>query len=795
MKILPIDHPNFSSKSYGKKAASLAHLQKLGLLVPPSWVLCQQSLLELLPIEELRRSATHCDRYPSEYERKHRELSQSLASLSCPELLFGPLNSILADNPSVSRWIVRSNHSCEDGRLHSFAGTFLSLVVNANRESLWEGIRSVVLQALSFEAQYQVLSTGVNPMDFLPGVLLQPFVEAKQSGVYFSRNPESPWEKTALCEWVEGGAKELVDGDVSASRERLPLGESPGISPLREVHTQGRQIAEAFGCSIDGEWLWDGTQVIWVQARPIGDPLSQVADRIHPDCILSREDMKERFPEPLSRMGWSVLEKIINSNLRSLDVQFGLCVPPTDELVVNHLGTIYSNREFFQLQGVKWKKSYALRLLRPAKLCGIALQFFRQPRLDVLTLRLKDLFLETPLTEICQHWSSTEKGVNLQAITESVNGNNECLANGFRKLEEVSQEVFANDMATFVLREVYYAGLKQVLGSDDAVQRLLNKERVANQQLYQDCESLKALLRGPECRAFLELLQQGSIRPKLLPGTVRIHWDAFIERWGSMNDSWDVMKPAWQEDPRRLYSFLTGPMGPQEAQQDSSIQEESRLRKLGLDEILSKFIEIVKTDDREHYFGAQILAAARKLLLEAGRRLARLGVLTDPQQVFGLTVDEARQALSSPPSYSLAPFATAHLQILERSREQLIPDFLNRPEPRLAPSDQFLGVPVSAGRVKGQLRFIRSNKDLEDLQPDDILALVSPNPAYIPFFTKVKGIVCETGGLLSHSFVVARELLLPAVTQVKGLGQRFENGDAVVIDGSTGQIEKVVGDD
>ena len=53
---------------------------------------------------------------------------------------------------------------------------------------------------------------------------------------------------------------------------------------------------------------------------------------------------------------------------------------------------------------------------------------------------------------------------------------------------------------------------------------------------------------------------------------------------------------------------------------------------------------------------------------------------------------------------------------------------------------------------------------------------------------KPQAIITQNGGWTSHTFILARELNLPAVTGVKGILRRFENGDDVIVDGFGGQI-------
>ena len=55
-------------------------------------------------------------------------------------------------------------------------------------------------------------------------------------------------------------------------------------------------------------------------------------------------------------------------------------------------------------------------------------------------------------------------------------------------------------------------------------------------------------------------------------------------------------------------------------------------------------------------------------------------------------------------------------------------------------------------------------------------------------FSKIGGLVTETGGILSHGAVVSREYGIPAVTAVKGATKIFKTGQKVTLDGNDGII-------
>lgn len=83
----------------------------------------------------------------------------------------------------------------------------------------------------------------------------------------------------------------------------------------------------------------------------------------------------------------------------------------------------------------------------------------------------------------------------------------------------------------------------------------------------------------------------------------------------------------------------------------------------------------------------------------------------------------------------------------------------------------------------GSKANIRLDKDsiivARELNPSTLLELTESNP---------KAIITEHGGWTSHTFILAREVNLPAVTGVRKILRRVSTGDKVIVDGYTGQV-------
>ena len=66
-----------------------------------------------------------------------------------------------------------------------------------------------------------------------------------------------------------------------------------------------------------------------------------------------------------------------------------------------------------------------------------------------------------------------------------------------------------------------------------------------------------------------------------------------------------------------------------------------------------------------------------------------------------------------------------------------------------------------------------------DIKPSSLIELTESQPL---------AVITEKGGWTSHTFILAREMNLPAVTGLKGILRRVQTGDEVIVDGYNGKI-------
>lgn len=107
------------------------------------------------------------------------------------------------------------------------------------------------------------------------------------------------------------------------------------------------------------------------------------------------------------------------------------------------------------------------------------------------------------------------------------------------------------------------------------------------------------------------------------------------------------------------------------------------------------------------------------------------------------------------------------------------------------------GTPASPGTASGMLRVVRGPGDFTRLRRGDVLVCRATSPAWMSVLARASAVVTERGGVLSHAAIVARELRIPAITDVRKATE-LPDGVQAVVDGTVGTLRTlahgIVGD-
>jgi pyruvate,water dikinase len=77
--------------------------------------------------------------------------------------------------------------------------------------------------------------------------------------------------------------------------------------------------------------------------------------------------------------------------------------------------------------------------------------------------------------------------------------------------------------------------------------------------------------------------------------------------------------------------------------------------------------------------------------------------------------------------------------------------------------------------------------DFNKVQVGDVLVIPYSDVGWTPLFAQAGAIIAESGGMLSHSSIIAREYGIPAVVSVNG-AMKLSDNMHVTVDGQKGMV-------
>ena len=218
------------------------------------------------------------------------------------------------------------------------------------------------------------------------------------------------------------------------------------------------------------------------------------------------------------------------------------------------------------------------------------------------------------------------------------------------------------------------------------------------------------------------------------------------------------------------------------------------------------------TEDHAFWIDFRWMYQVRRVYLELGRRLAAGGALDRADDVFLLTPERGAghgrgPAPARPPApgrgapggdgllpHDRPPAGAGHparRPAAHRPAQRGHRQVLRRPPPApdaAAEPGVLRGTPGSPGTARGPARVVRSLAEAGRLRPGDVLVAETTAPPWTPLFATAAAIVTDTGGVLSHCAVVAREYGLPAVVGTGAATASIEDGQLVEVDGDAGLV-------
>jgi pyruvate,water dikinase len=98
------------------------------------------------------------------------------------------------------------------------------------------------------------------------------------------------------------------------------------------------------------------------------------------------------------------------------------------------------------------------------------------------------------------------------------------------------------------------------------------------------------------------------------------------------------------------------------------------------------------------------------------------------------------------------------------------------------------GLAASGGVYEGPARRVSGPTEFDRIVQGDVLVTESTTEAFNILLPLLGAIVTDSGGLLSHSAIVAREYGIPGVVGTREATDRIPDGATVRVDGDSGEV-------
>jgi pyruvate,water dikinase len=223
-------------------------------------------------------------------------------------------------------------------------------------------------------------------------------------------------------------------------------------------------------------------------------------------------------------------------------------------------------------------------------------------------------------------------------------------------------------------------------------------------------------------------------------------------------------------------------------------------------------------DERGVYSDIWASGLMRRAVLAAGRRLQERGRLEEPEHLIEANVEEMCSLLSGPDGPTAEELAARAEYRASHSAKEAPATLGDPPAPPPDPSGlppalarvmratgiamgevfgsseaehegQVLrGLAASRGVYEGPARRVSGPADFNRIVRGDVLVTESTSEAFNILLPLLGALVTDSGGLLSHSAIVAREYGIPGVVGTREATERIADGVRVRVDGDAGEV-------
>lgn len=604
-------------------------------------------------------------------------------------------------------------------------------------------------------------------------ILIMSMVDAMKAGVAFT---ERDFEDD-LVNYCAGTAEALVSGQVSGDAVSLPklrpfersLPETTGLQEfLLRLQLLLRDVRDVFGEEDwDVEWADNGVHCYLIQIRPI----TRHSRRNEAFTLANHREILPDLPSPfMTSLIASCAGKLFDY-YREFDPSLPASRPFIEVFAGRPLINLSLLSEMMRILGLP--TTLVTRNIGGADYGGNRLNLGRLVRkLPVLAAMGMSQFFAVSRASV-----ATEE--MLQKTSEEKHTVTECVA----LLQWLYCSIVRNMQALTAAISAPLAILRRL----NVLEEHTARHSTVSSQMYLDLAPLRALVAS-------DVSRQAAVQAKVVPADQQFQelWQSYLIKHGHRGifES-DISRPRLREDPSWLLSSLSAGSLPAKPLPRRTLMG---FLTLPLWWFASRAIT---GREKVRYYSMQAMGRIRQNLLRLTKDKGE-----QPDDLWMLSIEDACR-LDGEETLDASLLTQAKSKVREYETYSL-PDLMHRFDDldkfrngaRIGASSEsrLKGVSLTSGKVEGIALVLREppREITRELDGQSIVLVArSVDAGWIPVFSRVKGVVVEIGGDLSHGSIILREIGLPSITNVHGATQAFRDGDKLLLDADSGVVSRI----
>ncbi len=738
---------------------------------------------------------------------------------------------------------VRSSGISEDLETASFAGQYDTYLGVQGRTPLIEAIA-----ACRASVHSDRVTSYANRLDDTDmAVLIQPMVEAIAAGVAFTADPVSGARDRVVVNATSGLGDRLVAGEVTPDQWEVVDGTvhgDPGVlsqEQVLQVAFLARSVEAHFGFPQDIEWAIDHDRLWLLQARPITALPEPPVEPIPIEIVIPSgywEHDASHAPRPNYPIE-SYIPPMVAKAVKSWATEFGYLF---DGIEFRDIG----GWTYQRLAPVGGKEGPDLpawlmwAMVRTVPMIRKRLAMAREAVETDKAGRFIERWYDTWLPEL-QSEINDLKEVDLTTLTDE-----ELVAHLDKNLRLCTRGIEIHTMLHGALAIILYelaTTCERLLDWDlaTALETVRGTSYMSTEPARRMAELTRLAIGSPRVLEAAGLPDAEVF--EFLERTDREFTEAFrgyVHEFGHVALGQGVVEPTYAETPSVFMATIdhqvTTGFDPASSDEDNRVRRERTITEArevlaGAPADLRRFNRVIERgqraypvrEDNEFFTLSAPSAQFRYAVLELGDRLTRRNVIERRADVMYLELDEATEALDSPTSlhgevahhkgqraWAMAnpgpPFygnespPPANLSFLPANARLPMESMLWSLESIMAveaskttqaDAAAIIGTPAASGTYTGTVRVVKDETEFSKIRAGDVLVCPITSPVWSVLFPSIGALVTDTGGILSHPAIIAREYGIPAVVATGNATELLSDGQVVQVDGSAGTVQAV----